>query len=329
VNFLLNPPRRILLIKPSSMGDVIHALPVATALHETWPEAEISWLIQPAFKDLVESHPAISKIILFPREEFRGFFGSIRALRWANSLGTLKPDLALDLQGLLRSALIAQAARADDVIGLSDAREGASFFYSSIATVHPNNHAVVRYMALVKALGCVSSGPVFHLPSGTMPFNFAIQTPFIVIHPYARGHGKNLTQEQVIALARALMGFSVVIVGQGKKMENLPENVSDWTGRTSVLELIGLLRKASFVLSSDSGPMHLAAALKPERLIAIHLWSDPLRIGPWPLESLVWKHGQLKLHHQLTEESRLPGRTPSLEEMSALGRFVLAKLKKI
>ncbi|MFZ4115130.1 MAG: glycosyltransferase family 9 protein [Chthoniobacterales bacterium] len=327
MNFLLHPPRRILLIKPSSMGDVIHALPVAAALHQAWPKAEICWLIHPAFQDLVEHHPAVAKIILFPREEFRGVMGGVRALSWARTLCDWKPDLAIDLQGLLRSALMARASGARYRIGLSDAREGAGFCYSNIAKVDRTSHAVTRYMQVLKTLGISYREPQFDLPKGSIPPGFSLTTPFVVIHPYARGEGKNLTQEQVLAFAETLHSFPVVLVGQGEKMECLPDNVLDWSGRTSMLELIGLLRQASFVVSSDSGPMHLAAALQPERLIAIHRWSDPLRVGPWPQAAFVWKNGKLKSHGQLTEEARSPGRTPTLEEMRALGTSVLKKLK--
>ncbi len=309
------------------MGDVIHALPVAAALHQVWPETEICWLIHPAFQHLVEHHPAVSKIILFPREEFRGVIGGLSALSWARTLGAWKPDLAIDLQGLLRSALMAFSSGARHRVGLSDAREGAGFFYSNIAKVDTTSHAVIRYIQVLKTLGISCDKPQFDLPKGSIPPGFSLATPFVVIHPYARGEGKNLTREQVVAFAETMKSTPVVLVGQGEKMEHLPLNVLDWSRRTSLLELIGLLRHASFVVSSDSGPMHLAAALQPKHLIAIHRWSDPLRVGPYPHDALVWKNGKLKSHDQLTEEVRIPGRTPTLEEMRELGRFVFKKLK--
>ena len=274
----------------------------------------------------MESHPAVAQTILFPRDQFRGIIGGLRSLQWARTLRHWQPDLALDLQGLLRSALMARSSGARHIIGLSDAREGASFFYSATAKIDPASHAVTRYMRVLEILGLSCSVPVFQLPEGKMPTDFSVIAPFVVIHPYARGEGKNLTQEQVIAFAEAMPSVPVVLVGQGKKMEQLPCNVVDWSGRTSLLELIGILRQASFVVSSDSGPMHLAAALQPDRIIAIHRWSDPLRVGPWPQAALVWKNGKLQSHDQLTEESRLPGRTPTVEEMKTIGVFVFNKI---
>lgn len=321
-----NPPHRILLVKPSSMGDIIHALPVAAALHQAWPNAEVRWLIHPAFQELIQDCPGVRDPILFPREKFRGLSGGVRSLFWARTLRSWKPDVAIDLQGLLRSALMARCSGAGSIIGLSDAREGASLFYSATAMVNKKEHAVKRYLAVLDLFGIPVGDPSFILPQGNIPAAFSIPKPFVVLHPYARGEKKNLSEEQVISFCHALKKNTVVIVGQGEKMKHLPLNVSDWTGKTTLLELIGLLRKAAFIVSSDSGPMHLATALQPAKTMAIHRWSDPLRVGPWAKEALVWKNGEHRYVHELTEQSRAPGPTPSLEEMHKIGLWVLQQI---
>lgn len=323
------PPRRLLLIKPSSMGDIIHALPVVAALHQAWPKTEIRWLIHPAFQEVIAGHPALGEPLLFPREEFRGISGAIRSLFWARTLREWLPDLAIDLQGLLRSALMAHYSGAKRILGLSDAREGASFFYSATATVSKKDHAVTRYLSILDLLGIPQGPPAFFLPEGKIPKGFLIKEPFVVLHPYARGEAKNLNEEQVIAFCKALGSVSVILVGQGEKINSLPSNASDWTGRTTLLELIGILRKASFIVSSDSGPMHLAVALQPAKTLAIHRWSDPLRVGPWAAESFVWKSGIIARKAELTESFRSPGHTPSLEEMREIGLFVLKILNDV
>lgn len=320
---------RILLVKPSSMGDIIHALPVVAALHEVWPAAEIRWLINPAFQELINQHPGLGVPIFFPREKFRGMIGWIRSLFWARTLRLWKPDLVIDLQGLLRSALMARCAGANRVIGLSDAREGASFFYAAKAMVSKKEHAVTRYLAVLDLLGIAEPSPQFILPEGELPVGFSMTEPFVVLHPYARGEGKSLSEEQVVAFCEALKEMPVILVGQGKKMASLPANVTDWSGRTTLLELIGILRKAAFIVSSDSGPMHLAAALQPCKTLAIHRWSDPLRVGPWSKKSFVWKNGKLLPVAELTETDRAPGRAPSLEEMKEIGLQVLLQLDKV
>jgi ADP-heptose:LPS heptosyltransferase len=111
-------------------------------------------------------------------------------------------------------------------------------------------------------------------------------------------------------------------------MRGLPSNVVDWSQRTTLLELIAIFRRASFVVSSDSGPMHLAAALQPSKTLAIHRWSDPLRVGPWSQHSWVWKHGKIVSVAQLTQELRSPGETPALEEMERIGAHVLTEMAR-
>lgn len=310
------------------MGDVIHALPVVAALHEAWPDAEIRWLIQPAWRDLVEGHPGVIQTISFPRENFRGLRGWLRSLFWARTLRSWRPDVVIDLQGLLRSALMARCSGADKIIGLGNAREGATFFYSAVANVNKKNHAVDQLLAVLDLIGIPRPKvPQFILPQGTLPSGFLMSQSFVVLHPYARGEGKELTQEQVVAFAKSLNNIPVVLVGKGKAMTGLPDNVLDWSGRTTLLELIAIFRQASFIVSSDSGPMHLAAALQPAKTLAIHRWSDPLRVGPWFEESWVWKHGMMKKRKELSEEDRVSGVTPTLEEMEKIAKNVLALMK--
>ncbi|MEI6416193.1 MAG: glycosyltransferase family 9 protein [Verrucomicrobiota bacterium] len=324
MNFSSSPPHRILLIKPSSMGDVIHALPVVAALHEAWPDAEIRWLIQPAWRDLVEGHPGMTQTISFPRDNFRGFKGWIKSLIWARTLRGWHPHLVIDLQGLLRSALMARCSGAKKIIGLSNAREGAALFYSTIAKVNKKDHAVNQLLAVLDLMGIPKPKvPQFILPQGTLPAGFSVDKPFVVLHPYARGSGKDLTQEQVVAFAESLNSIPVVLVGKGKAMAGLPSNVLDWSQRTTLFELIAIFRQASFIVSSDSGPMHLAAALQPAKTLAIHRWSDPLRVGPWSDESWIWKHGVMKKRKELGEDCREPGTTPTLEEMKMIAEKVL------
>lgn len=328
MNFFSSSPRRILLIKPSSMGDVIHALPVVAALNEAWPHAEIRWLIQPAWRDLIESNPAVTQVILFPRESFRGWKGWLKSLLWARTLRDWRPDLVIDLQGLLRSALMARCSGAKKIVGLSHAREGATFFYDEIAHVDKKRHAVRQLLSILDLFGVSKPvSPNFFLPQGKLPVHFFVHQPFVVLHPYARGEGKNLTQEQIVAFAESLNNIPLVLVGKGELMKDLPPHVLNWSNRTTLLELIAIFRQASFIVSSDSGPMHLAAALQPTKTLAIHRWSDPLRVGPWSEESWVWKHGAMKKRHELQEECRAPGATPTLEEMKKIAESVLALIR--
>ncbi len=325
----MNTPKRILLVKPSSLGDVIHALPVVSAIHRHWPEAEVRWLIHPAWRSLVEHHPGVSGTVLFPREKFRGTGGWIRSIAWMRTLSDWKPDLAIDLQGLLRSALFARLSGAPRVVGLSDAREGARLFYSERATIKRSDHAVNRYLSVLDPLGVPRpTRPVFDLPEGNLPKGFSTSTPYVVIHPYARGAGKSLSPELIRSFAAGAATYRVVMVGRGgfqKGQSDLPKNIEDWSNRTDLLELTAILRGASFIISSDSGPMHLATALHPKKTLAIHLWSDPLKVGPCSRESLVWKNGRISRVAMLDDSWRAEGRAPTASEMEELGRLATEK----
>ena len=325
----MNTPKRILLVKPSSLGDVIHALPVVSAIHRHWLEAEVRWLIHPAWRSLVEHHPGVSGTVLFPREKFRGAGGWIRSIAWMRTLSDWKPDLAIDLQGLLRSALFARLSGAPRVVGLSDAREGARLFYSERATVKRGDHAVNRYLSVLDPLGLPRPVcTVFDLPEGNLPKGFSTSTPYVVIHPYARGEGKSLSPELIRSFSEGAASHRVVMVGRGgfqKGQSDLPKNIEDWSNRTDLLELTAILRGASFIISSDSGPMHLATALNPKKTLAIHLWSDPLKVGPCSPESLVWKNGRISRVAMLDDSWRAEGRAPTASEIEELGRLATEK----
>lgn len=325
----MKTPRRILLVKPSSMGDVIHSLPVVTEIHRQFPEAELRWLIHPAWRSLVEGHPGVSGTVLFPREKFRGPAGWIRSLAWLRTLRDWTPDLAIDLQGLLRSALFARVSGAPRIVGLSDAREGARLLVGEKAPVRPNDHAVKRYLGVLDLLGISQPAlPEFLLPEGKPPMGFETGAPYVVLHPFARGEGKSLGAPLIRGFAKGAAPGRLVVVGRGSLPQEFPPNVEDWTNRTNLLELTAILRGASFIVSSDSGPMHLAAALQPSRTLAVHLWSDPLKVGPCPQESMVWKNGRVARVNELDDSFRPEGRAPSEAEMEALGRMAAKEMKQ-
>jgi len=327
-------PKRILLVKPSSLGDVIHAIPVVSAIHRHWPEAELRWLVHPAWRSLIEGHPGVSETILFPRDKFRGPAGWLRSLAWLQILRDWTPDLAIDLQGLMRSALFSRISGASKVVGLSDAREGARLFHGERVAVGRDDHAVSRYLRVLDHLGIPrAQEPEFILPEGRLPAGFGASAPYVVLHPYARGEGKSLSEVGIRAVIRGVTSLPatmptltqplrVIIVGRGEALGDLPPQVEDWSNRTDLLELTAILRGASFIISSDSGPMHLAAALHPSRTLAIHLWSDPMKVGPCFPKSLVWKNGRLSKVADLDASCRGEGRAPTEAEMEELGRRV-------
>jgi heptosyltransferase-1 len=287
----LDSPARILVVKPSSLGDIVHTLPALAALRRQWPESKIHWMVNPEWAPLLEKHPHLDGILLFPRNQFRGVAGPARFFPWALSLRREPFDLALDFQGLFRSALLAKLASKQSVLGLSDAREGGTLFYQKTADTRPFCHSVDRYLALARLAGAQTpSTPEWILPPGEpVP---GLPERFLLLHPFSRGNGKSMTQYQVEHLCAALSPTPVVIAGRSEARLNLPHNGLNLLNQTSISQLIGLIRSATAVVSVDSGPMHIAAALH-SRLLALHTWSDPQKVGPYPPTAWVLKDGML------------------------------------
>jgi len=282
-----------LIIKPSSLGDIVHALPAVALVHDANPDAEITWVIIPEFAPLLRGNSDVHHVHIFPRGEFRGL-GAPRSLRpWLKITRELQPDLALDFQGLLRSALIGKISGAKEIYGMSDAREGARFFYHRVAKVNRREHAVERYLKLAECAGATVGAQLrCPFPTGDMLPRFDEYPPFILLHPFARGDGKSLSNGVIEQFCEAFAPTRVVVVGQSDRKIDTPQNCIELTNQTSLLQLIRLIRVARFIISVDSGPMHIAAAVT-DRLLSIHTWTDPRRVGPYNPDAWIWKNEKL------------------------------------
>jgi ADP-heptose:LPS heptosyltransferase len=319
-----------LIVKPSSLGDIVHTLPAVAVLNRQWPQLALRWVVNTEWAPLVEGCAILREVIPFPRRDFRGPIGTLRALPWFRRLGRRRPDVALDFQGLLRSALIARASRARFVGGLSDAREGARIFYTRTVAVDPAAHAIDRYMTLVRAFGAEEAAPPVSglLPPGE-PIAADVPNRFVLVHPFARGSGKSLPWPHIETLSRALDAFPVVIVGvfHDAAPANLPPNVLDLTNATSLDQLIWLMRRADFIISVDSGPMHLASALD-RPLLGIHTWSDPRKVGPYSITARVWKGGKIVRRHEIDDSLAARSETPTHDDLSNIAACAIGHLSQ-
>lgn len=294
---------RVLVIKPSSFGDVIHTLPAVSALKQSFPNWALHWLVNDEWAPLLEGNPDLEEVIRFPRKSFRGIGALLKARRWAKeNLTPRKFDRVLDFQGLLRSAMLAKACGAKQVVGFAQARETAPLWYDDTVNLPDwdHLHAVSRYLGLVKALGVATPDAKaikFHLAKGEAVDNVPTDRPLIAFHPYSRGEGKSLTPLEVSEFCQQVSESSpdkrIVLLGSDVwEGGDLPENTINQLGQTNIAQLIWILRQADVVVSVDSGPMHLAAAIT-DRLISIHTWTDPAKVGPWQKEAWFWRDGQL------------------------------------
>ncbi|MEM1296810.1 MAG: glycosyltransferase family 9 protein [Verrucomicrobiota bacterium] len=326
----LSSLKSILIVKPSSLGDIVHTLPVLAILRQHAPKARIEWVANTVWAPLLRNHPLLDGLVEFPRDQFRGLAGMVAMAKWAHGQGDRKPELALDVQGLLRSAMIGRGSKPGILVGYSDAREGANLLHDAVVDVSAKRspHAVERYLTFFTQLGIEIPAQIeFPLPEGDLPEYFPnLPNRFILLHPFSRGRGKSLTAKQVEMLADRWQDAPVILAGKADVPPlALPESWINVLNKTTLAELIWLLRRASWVVSVDSGPMHLAAAANPN-LVSIHTWSDPLKVGPYLDQAYVWKSGQITTmgDYRATHE---PGETEETEfpdsGIEGLSEFVL------
>jgi heptosyltransferase-1 len=283
----------------------VHTLPAVAAIHDAYPNAEITWVINPEWTTLLRGNPDVDHVHIFPRGEFRGLSAPRSLWPWLKKTKMLRPDVAFDFQGLLRSALIGRVSRPREFWGMSDGREGSRLLYQQVAKVDRRAHAVDRYLKLVEAFGVPIPGQLrFPLPTGDPLPRFDPYPPFVLLHPFARGPRKSLSNAVIEEFCRAFEPLRVVVVGKTSRKIIVPDSCVDLSNQTTLLQLIWLIRAARFTISVDSGPMHIAAAVTSE-LLSIHTWSDPRRVGPYNSDAWIWKNGQLLRAKDLPGAGRL------------------------
>jgi ADP-heptose:LPS heptosyltransferase len=313
----------ILIIKPSSLGDIVHTLPAVSAIRDAHPRAVITWIINPEWVPLLRGNSDVNHVHIFPRGEFRGLGASRSLLPWIRKTREIRPDIALDFQGLLRSALMAKVSGAKEVYGMNDGREFSRLFYKRSAKVNRREHAVERYLKLAEMVGAkVGDALRCPLPSGDVLPRFDEWPPFILLHPFSRGDSKSLSNRCIEEICRAFAPTRVVVVGQSIRKINPPENCVELTNQTSILQLIRLIRTASFIISVDSGPIHIAAAVT-DRLLSIHTWTDPRRVGPYNPDAWIWKHGKIiRVSDLETTRLKKHGRRFRTKDVAALKELI-------
>ena len=289
---------KILILKPSSLGDVVQALPVLRLLKLHFPDSEIHWWIEVRSALLLEGDPDLAGIFRFDRKRWA------RPWHWGELASSIREirrhrfDLVIDLQSLIRSGAVAWLANGAFTVGLHDWRELTPGFYDvSVSRPNPETHAVDWYLEALRALGV----PV-HLNFEWMPERPAVAAeveelwslqghPWIALLPGARWDNKRWPLEHFQNLIRTLRrqheGLRFVILGSGADhplgaaiSTVAPEACLDLTGRTTLLQLIEVLRVCRGVVTNDTGPMHVAAALGVPT-VGIFGPTEPRRTGPY------------------------------------------------
>jgi lipopolysaccharide heptosyltransferase I len=298
--------QRTLIIKPSSMGDIVQALPVLTALKESHPEARVSWLVARAFAEILEGHPRVDEVIVFDRHRIGRMSHSLGAAReFFTLLETLRKrqfTTALDLQGLFRSGFFAAATGAPSRVGFHSAREFAPLFYTDVVRLPSDEmHAVDRYLAMAQHVGLGLPKATDHLPVPALSRaaarahlaqeGLAPGEPFVAVCAHARWETKQWPPErfaEVLLALHAATGARAVLFG-GEPAEAIGRRIAaaaaaaqpvDLTHRTTLRELVALIAEARAIVTNDSGPMHVAAAVGTP-VVAVFGPTNPVRTGPY------------------------------------------------
>ena len=273
----MTTPFRILVIRLSSLGDVIHALPAAASLKHSFSQSTLAWVIKQRWAPLLESNPYVDEVIPFERTA-----SGLVALR--RRLRAQRFDLIVDFQGLIQSALVAAAARGDKIVGLSrsQARESLAALFYSTGVRTTAAHRVDQNLEVASAAGATSLLRTFPLPEGK-PEGDLPSGAFVLACPLAGWKWKQWPLDHYAELARLLqdsLGVPLVVNGPPEAAATLA-NISGARIHCSGLPgLIHATRRAAAVIGVDSGPLHLAAALaKPG--VAIYGPTHPASHGPY------------------------------------------------
>lgn len=295
---MLEKVKKLLLIKPSSLGDIIHSLAFLNAVKESFPNIKIHWIVSKEFEDILSEHPLIDRIIVINKNKWKSLkniaFTVKELFNLSKQLKNEKYDIAVDLQGLLRSGIITWLSGADLKVGFKEARELSHIFYNKKISAPLNQHAVLRYLEIAKQLGCSTNSIKFPLTEGKEPAWLGNFQNFIVIIPSTRWQSKNWPIPYFVELIK-MLPYKAVIVGskqdvaEALKIEEYTNGkATSVAGKTSLKELIAVFKKSLFVVTADTGTMHLAVACG-KKVVALFGPTDPLRTGPFGNEHIVIK----------------------------------------
>jgi heptosyltransferase-1 len=286
---------KMLVIKPSSLGDVIHALPFLKSVKDTFPDATVDWVISSGLNELVEGNPLINRVHIINKDSWKSpgniFKTLYEILSLRRALRAEHYDLVVDLQGLLRSGIIAGLASAPKIIGFNDAREGSRFFYDVKIPAAGISHAVDRCLEAARMIGADVKKVEFPIFVNSDIDTRAKQLignndRYIIIAPSARWPSKRWPADNFASLISRL-DIQSIIIGSRDDIEladriksSATGNAINLCGRTNLKELIALIAGSLAMVSNDSGPVHIAAALNVP-CVALFGPTDPEKTGPY------------------------------------------------
>lgn len=319
-------PGSILVVRLGALGDLVHALPAVAAMREAWPEATIDWLVDARYAALLELVPVVNRTVVIGRPAGRPLLSAMRDLRRA------RYDLAVDFQGLLKSAVLARAAGAAETVGFVPAQlrePAAAVFYTRRVRGDDGGHVVRKNLSMVEALGVRAreiSAPLSATPSAVPGLvrdllRLDAGSRFAMINPGAGWPNKQWPAERYGALAAHLRDRhgmpSIVTWGPAEQalaraVTAASRGAAQIAPATAVGDLVELSRAASLFVAGDTGPMQLAAAVGTP-VVGIFGPTNPLRNGPWRADDAwVSRFDQCECHHK----RRCRRETPCIDTIS-------------
>jgi heptosyltransferase-1 len=295
----------ILIVKLSAIGDVVHTLPSLAALRKRYADADITWVVEEAASDLIMDHPLLDRVIIWRR---KGFIGDLKLGRIRSALKEIKKflselrarpyDLVIDFHGLFKSAAIVLLSGGTRKLGYDSLQELSGLCYSEKIPEDMGKHAVDRHLNFARHLGVQEAAPEFVIPIRERNESHARalltaggigpNDPFVAISPQALWETKLWSDQKFAQLSERIiqeLNMPVVFTGGEKKsIEGIQSFMTlpsvDLAGRTTLRDLACLYREASLLVTTDSGPMHLAAAMRTP-VVALFGPTDPSRTGPY------------------------------------------------
>lgn len=298
---------KVLILKPSSLGDVVQALPLLRLLKQHRPDAEVHWWLAADLLPLLQGDADMAEIIPFERKRWPSPVYWPEGLAQIRAMRAARYDWVIDLQGLARSALFAWLGDGAFTVGLELEREGAHLAYD-LAVPRPKDkrHAVEWYLAVARTLGIpVHDNFEWLPPKADIAALTETKWPqngsrWLGINPGARWDNKRWPAEHFAELVRQLAAgdasFRFALFGGSDDwslaetiLRAAPDRCVNFAGRTTLPELIELLRRCELLVTNDTGPMHLAAAMR-KPVVSLFGPTRPDQTGPYGQEAFALRH---------------------------------------
>ncbi|MGW8185742.1 MAG: lipopolysaccharide heptosyltransferase II [Desulfobacterales bacterium] len=279
--------KRILIIRPSAIGDIVMASPMIRVLRHAWPRGHIAWLADTSVRGLLDNHPALDEVIYWSKEDWRRMMKTLRLLRLSSEVASFSRDLkkrrfdiALDGQGLLRSRLLAWLSGAAERVGF-DSQEPGAFLMTRIVSRGPDKSAMSsEYIFLMRTMGLAPErfdpelvlAPRDGIGAETKLHSVRLFDRFAVICPFTTRPQKHWPEDRWASLARTINDRSelpLVLLGgpndtaaARRFQDRIGAALYDFTGKTSLAEAAAIIERADLVIGVDTGLTHLGTAFK-------------------------------------------------------------------